>query len=58
MGRPMSGLLRHFTRDESGEAAVEYGLIAACLSIAIATVMQGIGTRLTTTFDAVESALK
>jgi pilus assembly protein Flp/PilA len=50
-------ILRKFLRDESGATAIEYGLIAACISIAIIAAVQGIGTALDSTFDAVESAL-
>jgi pilus assembly protein Flp/PilA len=42
----MRDMIRRFAADECGSAAAEYGLIAAGLSIAIATVLQGIGLRL------------
>jgi pilus assembly protein Flp/PilA len=51
-------LLRKFIRDESGATAIEYGLIAACISIAIIAVVQGVGTELFNTFTAVEKGLK
>ncbi len=51
-------MLRKFLRDESGATAIEYGLIAACISIAIIVAVQTIGTRLDATFDAVATALK
>ena len=35
-----------FFRDESAVTAVKYGLIAACISLAIVTVLQGVGSRL------------
>ncbi|MBS4082789.1 MAG: Flp family type IVb pilin [Rhizobiales bacterium] len=47
-----------FLNDESGATAIEYGLIAACISVAIIAVVQGVGTKLTSTFTSVESALK
>jgi pilus assembly protein Flp/PilA len=50
--------LRRFIRDEAGATAIEYGLIAACISVAIIAVIQGIGTKLNSTFTQVESALK
>ena len=50
-------ILRKFLRDESGATAIEYGLIAACISIAIITVVTNVGTQLDTTFTAVETAL-
>jgi pilus assembly protein Flp/PilA len=53
----MKNLVR-FLNDESGATAIEYGLIAACISVAIIAVVQGVGTKLTNTFTSVESALK
>ena len=37
-------LLKKFIRDESGATAIEYGLIAAGIAVAIITVVQGLGT--------------
>jgi pilus assembly protein Flp/PilA len=53
----MSKLL-HFFRDESGATAIEYGLIAAGISVAIITVVTSLGTSLNTTFGSVNTALK
>lgn len=50
--------LARFAKDESGATAIEYGLIAACISVAIIAVVQGVGTKLTSTFTKVEAALK
>jgi pilus assembly protein Flp/PilA len=50
-------ILRKFLRDESGATAIEYGLIAACISIAIITVATNVGTELQTTFGKVQSGL-
>ena len=47
-----------FVRNEDGATAIEYGLIAACISVAIIAVVQGVGTKLTSTFTSVRSALK
>jgi pilus assembly protein Flp/PilA len=47
-----------FLRDESGATAIEYGLIAAGIAVAIITVVSGLGTKLKTTFSSVSSALK
>ncbi len=52
----MSKVLR-FVRDESGATAIEYGLIAAGISVAIIAVVQGLGTKLTSTFSSVQGAL-
>jgi pilus assembly protein Flp/PilA len=51
-------VLRNFLRDESGATAIEYGLIAACISIAIITVATNVGSKLNTTFTQVQNALK
>ena len=50
-------LLKNFLRDESGATAIEYGLIAAGISVAIIAVVQGIGPKLETTFTKVSNAL-
>lgn len=54
----MTNLVRRFVHDESGATAVEYGLVAAGISVAIIAVMQGLGSRLNTTFSSVQSAFK
>jgi pilus assembly protein Flp/PilA len=53
----MSTILRFF-RDEKGATAIEYGLIAAGISVAIIAVVQGLGSSLNTTFTSVQTALK
>lgn len=47
-----------YIKGASGAAAVEYGLIAAGISVAIVTVVQSLGTRLNETFTAVQAGLK
>ena len=47
----MKTLVKRFAKDESGATAIEYGLIAAGISVAIITVVQGLGTKLNTTFS-------
>lgn len=47
-----------FLRNESGATAIEYGLIAACISVAIITVATNVGSKLNSTFTQVQSALK
>jgi pilus assembly protein Flp/PilA len=47
-----------FLRDESGATAIEYGLIAAGISLAIIAVVNGLGTRLNTKFTSINSSLK
>ena len=51
-------IVRKFVRDESGATAIEYGLIAACISVAIIAVVQGVGTSLKGTFTKVDTALQ
>ncbi|MGE3992689.1 Flp family type IVb pilin [Pseudorhodoplanes sp.] len=50
--------LQKFLRDETGATAIEYGLIAAGIAVAIIAVVQGLGTKLTSTFTSVQGALK
>jgi pilus assembly protein Flp/PilA len=47
-----------FLRDESGATAIEYGLIAAGIAVAIITVTKGLGSKLNTTFTSIQGALK
>jgi pilus assembly protein Flp/PilA len=54
----MTNLVKRFAKDESGATAVEYGLVAAGISVAIIAVMQGLGSKLNTTFSSVQSAFK
>jgi pilus assembly protein Flp/PilA len=51
-------LIRRFTRNEQGATAIEYGLIAAGIAVAIIAVVQGVGSGLVTTFTSVQTALK
>jgi pilus assembly protein Flp/PilA len=53
----MKSLFARFVKDESGATAIEYGLIAAGISVAIITVVKNVGTNLNTTFGKVETAL-
>jgi pilus assembly protein Flp/PilA len=46
-----------FLKNESGATAIEYGLIAAGISVAIIAVVNGLGTQLNTTFGTVSTAL-
>jgi pilus assembly protein Flp/PilA len=54
----MKNLVTRFAKDESGATAIEYGLIAAGISVAIIAVVQGLGSKLNTTFTNVQTALK
>jgi len=53
----MSTVVRFFN-DESGATAIEYGLIAAGIAVAIITVVATIGTNLNTKFESISTALK
>jgi pilus assembly protein Flp/PilA len=54
----MKTLFSRFVKDVSGATAIEYGLIAAGISIVIITAVNGIGTKLNTTFSSISSQLK
>jgi len=47
-----------FLKDESAATAIEYGLIAAGIAVAIITVVKGIGVKLNTTFSSISMQLK
>ena len=51
-------LVVRFVKDQSGATAIEYGLIAAGIAVAIITVVQGLGTKLKSTFKSVSDNLK
>jgi pilus assembly protein Flp/PilA len=50
--------LKAFLANESGATAIEYGLIAAGISVAIITVVGTLGSNLNSTFNSVATALK
>ena len=54
----MKNLIARFVKDDSGATAIEYGLIAAGISLAIIAVVNGIGTKLNSTFSAISTSLK
>ena len=54
----MSQSLARFLSDESAATAIEYGLIAAGIAVAIIVAVQGLGTALNTTFVSVSTALR
>jgi pilus assembly protein Flp/PilA len=54
----MKVLLTRFIEDESGATAIEYGLIAAGISVAIVTVVGTVGSGLKTTFTTIQTAVK
>ena len=54
----MKNLLARFVKDESGASAIEYGLIAAGISLAIIAAVNGLGTSLSSKFSSINSSLK
>src|SRR4029453_16844813 len=51
-------LFKSFLRNESGATAIEYGLIAAGISVAIIAVVNGLGTKLNGSFSSLSGQLK
>jgi pilus assembly protein Flp/PilA len=51
-------LLKEFLADETGATAIEYGLIAAGIALAIIAVVNGMGSKLNTKFTSINSSLK
>ncbi len=54
----MKNLIARFVKDESGATAIEYGLIAAGISVVIITAVNGIGTNLQGKFESISTSLK
>jgi len=54
----MRKLIPRFLKDDSGATAIEYGLIAAGISVAIIAVVNGIGSKLNTAFTSISTQLK
>jgi pilus assembly protein Flp/PilA len=50
--------IKRFLRDETAATAIEYGLIAAGISLAIIAIVNGLGAKLNTKFTAINSSLK
>jgi pilus assembly protein Flp/PilA len=53
----MTNLVKRFAADESGATAIEYGLIAAGISVATITVVNTLGTQIKSTFTNISSQL-
>jgi pilus assembly protein Flp/PilA len=54
----MKNIFARFLKDESGATAIEYGLIAAGIALAIITAVNTVGTNLTTKFTSIGSKLQ
>jgi pilus assembly protein Flp/PilA len=53
----MKTILKHFVKDESGVTAIEYGLIASLIGVAIIVGAGALGTSLNSTFNAISSKI-
>lgn len=53
----MTKMITKFFNDEDGATAIEYGLIAALIAVAIIAMVKAVGGNLNTTFSAIDSAL-
>ncbi|UFX41909.1 Flp family type IVb pilin [Bradyrhizobium sp. 41S5] len=54
----MKRLVQSFCADETGATAIEYGLIATGIAIAIIAAVKGVGTKLSGTFSSISGSLK
>jgi pilus assembly protein Flp/PilA len=54
----VKNILAKFLADESGATAIEYGLIAAGIALAIITVVNGLGSTLNAKFTSINTSLK
>jgi pilus assembly protein Flp/PilA len=54
----MTKVLKDFLADETGATAIEYGLIASGISLAIISAVNGLGAKLNTKFASINSSLK
>jgi pilus assembly protein Flp/PilA len=58
MGALKMRLVIKFLKDESAATAIEYGLIATGIAVAIIPVITGLGSKLKTTFSSISTALR
>lgn len=58
VGTAMKSLISKFLKNESGATAIEYGLIAAGIAIAIITAVNGVGSQLSSNFATISTSLK
>jgi pilus assembly protein Flp/PilA len=54
----MLAKFKNFVANESGATAIEYALIASLIAIALVTILTSLGTRLSSEFSEISSALK
>jgi pilus assembly protein Flp/PilA len=53
----MKNIVKHFVKDESGATAIEYGLIASLIGVAIIAGASALGTSLNSTFNAISTKI-
>lgn len=53
----MSNIIKQFLKDEEGATAIEYGLIAGLIAVAIVVAVGDIGTQLNTLFGTIKTKL-
>jgi pilus assembly protein Flp/PilA len=53
----MRAIVRQLFRDESGVTAIEYGMIAALIAVAIIVIVGSLGTSLSTTFNNINTSI-
>lgn len=58
MWRKLMGVAKGFAKCESGATSIEYGLIAAGISVAVIAVVNGLGTSLNAKFKSISTQLK
>ncbi len=54
----MKNLIARYMKDESGATAIEYGLIAALISVVIIVVLESVGSALNSKFTEIDTALQ
>ena len=54
----MTNFINRFAKDESGATAIEYGLIAALIAVALITILGTVGTNLKQTFSSIATGVK
>jgi pilus assembly protein Flp/PilA len=54
----MKSIIKSFLKDESGATAIEYGLIAAGIAVAIIAAVNGLGVKINSNFEAISNSLK
>ena len=58
MGKVQGALTVDFVNDDTGATAIEYGLIAACIAVAIIAILQSLGTSLVASLQLLVTAIK